>query len=124
MKITSLSINEALAEALAVPFAYIACLSHVHIGLTPETVDLAEVNEARFFGENGEIRFFRENGTMTALRITDDPQDVTIDRTHPLIKDFGAQLTERRYIHFDQDGQGYIAATRLLAWKGACGDGD
>ena len=119
MKIIALSANEALNEALSMPFAYIACLSRVYIGLTPETVNLAEVNDARFFGEDGEVRFFRENGTMTALRLTDDPQDVTIDHTHALIKSFGTQLTERRYIQFDQDGQGYIAATRLLAWEGA-----
>lgn len=119
MRITSLSIDEAMQSALAMPFAYIACLSHVHMGQTPKTVDFAEVNDGRFFGECGEIRFIRENGAMTAVWITDDAQDVTIDRTYALIKGFGSQLTERRYIQFDQDGQGYIAATRLLAWEGA-----
>lgn len=119
MKITSLSVSEALTGALAMPFAYIACLSHVYMGPTPETVDLADINEARFFGDSGEFRFFRENGVMNAVQVTDEPCDVTIDRTHALINDFGSQLTERKYIQFDQDGQGYIAATRLLTWKGA-----
>jgi hypothetical protein len=42
-----------------------------------------------------------------------------IDRESSVISPkFGKKITKRQYLAFDEDGQGYVAATRLLRWEG------
>ena len=118
MKLTALSIQDALDQAKTMPFAYIRSLSGVYVGMTPGTISLAEVMEARFFGETAEIRFLKEAAQMTALEVADGDGDITLDQRTALVQPVGSFLTKRRYILPDEDGQCSIVATRLLTLEG------
>lgn len=117
---TDLSVKEALEIGKAMPYAMFTHLSKVTLGKTPTVVSLDELIEARFFGGNGEIHIFTENGEQKAVHITDDENDSRfspIDREYTLLSNFGKKLTVRQYIDFDNEGQAYIKAVRLLGWE-------
>lgn len=117
---TDLSVKEALEIGKAMPYAMFTHLSKVTLGKTPTVVSLDELIEARFFGGNGEIHIFTENGEPKAVHITDEENDSRfppIDREYTLLSNFGKKLTVRQYIDFDNEGQAYIKAVRLLGWE-------
>lgn len=107
--------NELLQQTVQLPYAYIRELSRVHLGRTPESVDWTEVQEARFFDESREIRVLA-NGK--AIEISDGVSSEYIDEIRRVLPAFGKTLTKRNYIRYDEDGQAYICATRLLRWEG------
>lgn len=117
---TDLSVKEALEIGKSMPYAMFTHLSKVTLGKTPTVVSLDELIEARFFGGNGEIHIFTENGEQKAVHITDEENDSRfppIDREYTLLSNFGKKLTVRQYIDFDNEGQAYIKAVRLLGWE-------
>lgn len=118
MKLTALSVNDALDRAKTMPYAYIRTLSSVYVGAIPETITLDEVTEARFFGETSEVQFIRSAAEMTAMEVADEADDITVDQRTALIHPADSFLTKRRYILPDEDGQCSVAATRLLKWEG------
>lgn len=120
MKLTSLSLDEALARARTMPYAYIRTLSHVTIGTVPQTLEPEQFTEARFFGEDGEIRFCRADGALTAVALEDEADDITMDQRAQVTapRRSGLWLTKRRYVQPDEDGQMCIVATRLLKLEG------
>lgn len=122
MKLTYLSQGEAwtyLAEnAERFPYQLVRRLSAVEAGRSALPADLSQVIEARFFGPGAELRFYQAEDALAAALVEDEPGDVTIDRTVRLLPQFGAALTRRQYIAFDEDGQGYVQVTRLVDWKG------
>lgn len=118
MKLTALATDAALERAKTMPFAYIRSLSGVYVGMTPKSLSLEGVTEARFFGETAEIRFLREAEQMTVLEVADETEDITLDQRTKLVQPAGSFLTKRRYILSDEDGQCSIAATRLLKLEG------
>ena len=80
------------------------------------------MTEARFFGPEAELRFYLEHGALAATLAEDEPGDAAIQREVRLLPKFGRTLKQLQYIAFDQDGQGYVALTRLAAWEGGGGD--
>lgn len=116
-----LTVQEALELGKTMPFAYIARLSEVWIGTTPESLSLEELTEARFFGPDGEIRIYYDGSGLSALELRDDDKDKEeknyIDKESKPLPNFGTLLKKRQYLAFDEDGQAYVAATRLLSWE-------
>ncbi len=126
MKLTYYNQDEALAylgaHAERFPYQMVWRLSSVELGVTRSPVnDLAEVTEARFFGPDAELRFYLEHGSLAAALVEDDG-DAAIERTVRLLPRFGKTLKQLQYIAFDEDGQGYVALTRLAAWEGGGSD--
>ena len=117
MKLTALSIQDALDRAKSMPYAYVRSLSSVYVGVAPDNITLKEVTEARFFGETAEIQFLRDASGMTAVEVADEADDLTIDQRTALLCPTDGFLTKRRYILPDEDGQCNIVATRLLKWE-------
>lgn len=109
--------EQALQEALPLPYAYIRQLSGVYLGPNPLPISLDGLTEARFFGADQEIRLLDSGDGLTALKFADDGSEAVIDTWTALIPPFGRQLRKRQYIAFDPDGQAYISATRLAEWK-------
>ncbi len=119
MKITTIeNLQQALQEAKALPWAWLRYLSRMYIGENPPAVSPHELVEGRFFGENMEIRLYNDGDGLAAVKFTDEPEDVFLDTTVYLRWGFGKELRKRRYVEFDEDGQAYIACTRLVEWKG------
>lgn len=121
MKKTTLALDQALRLGLSEPYAYITRLSQVTVGPTPDVCPLEELLEARFFGPEREIRIWLEEDDFFAVSLEDEDQDDCLeDLTRPIRRAdcFGADLTLRRYVAYDADGQAYIRDTRLVAKKG------
>lgn len=120
MKRYTLELEQAVSLGLDQPYAYITRLSQVTVGPTPREFSLEELVEARFFGPDREVRIYTCEEGLQALCLEDDGQE---DYLPPLTRSirsprFGRELTLRRYLDYDADGQAYITATRLLDWKG------
>lgn len=111
--------ESALRQGLQLPFALVRSYSQVTLGKTPPSVLLDEVLEAQFFDASREIRLFRQDGTLVAVELIQEESDRYIEETLP-IEDplFGSALTVRKLLAWDEDGQTYLAATRMVSWKG------
>ena len=120
MKKYTLDIEQAVALGLAQPYAYITRLSEVTVGPTPPDFSPEELLEARFFGPDREVRIWAGETGLEAICLEDDGQDDFLDLPNREIRSarFGKELTLRRYLDYDKDGQAYICATRLVDWKG------
>ncbi len=81
------------------------------LGMDPE-----EFLEARFFSKEEEMHVFRRNGKLQAVLVDDGAFSDSIDRVYFLGGGFrktGERLRVRQYLSQDEDGQTYIALTRL-----------
>ncbi len=116
---TGLDAREALKRGAALPWALVRELSRVRLGHTPDHVDTDELLEACFFSPTEEVRLWREDGQLRAAALTEEECDLTLEERFKVENpDLGRELTVRRYIGFDGDGQAYIAASRLCGWEG------
>lgn len=119
MKTEPMDVREALDRGQALPFALVRSLSSVTLGPTPETVDLEELIEARFFSAGEEVRIFQGEAGLQAVCLSTEKEDVTIEKEHKLADPaFGESVTVRQVLDFDGDGQAYVACILLAGWKG------
>lgn len=108
---------EALAEGSAMPYAWIRRADSVFLGKNPGLTDMSGILEARFFGPDGEVRLYDDGFGMEAAWLCEEAEDSVIDSTEALLPGFGKSLRKRRILAFDEDGQAYTAAQRLLSWE-------
>ena len=119
VKVKKMEAREALERGLTLPFAWIRTLSAVALGPVPEAVDTTELLEARFFDRQEEIRLFQADNGLEAVCLTAETGDRTMEEERKLLSHrFGEYLTVCHTLAFDDDGQAYIAETRLTDWKG------
>ena len=88
------------------------------------SMDEERLIEARIFCEDKEIHIFNNDGFRAIEAIDEKSKEEENDsyyECHLLIdketdkKSFGKNLTVKRYIDFDEDGQAYISYTRLYS---------
>lgn len=75
-----------------------------------------ECYEARFFSEEGELHIFSTGSGMKAVEVKDDGKEC-IDVRYELegkFRDRGQRLIIRKNLAYDEDGQSYVANTRLV----------
>lgn len=114
-----LTVEEALQRGQKLPWAWIRSISSVSLGLKPETVDLNELLEARFFGPEEEIRIFRNGGALRAAALSAEAADKTIKRRFDIENPmFGSSITVRYTLEADEDGQMNRICTCLIGWEG------
>lgn len=104
-------------------YATVQGISEYRIGKVADLKDFdeAECIEARFFSETEEIRFFRKDDDVKAVKVSDGNADY-MDEEYVMADNFafaGKAVTVRKYIDEDEDGQVFIAATRLYKIKEA-----
>lgn len=79
-------------------------------------IDWEECMEARFFSSDRELHVFERNGKKEAVEVIDtDGQDM-ITKRYALSRKFeklGKAVLVREYLSYDEDGQTFIALTRL-----------
>ena len=81
-------------------------------------LDWDECVDTRLFSETEEVHVFRCDGDLRAVRITesdklDDSQ--YIDRCYELKGNtLGKHVIVRQYLKYDEDGQAYVALSRLM----------
>lgn len=124
MKYEPMSVRDAMAAGLQLPFALIRSLSRVTLGHTPPQIEEAELLEARFFNGAQEIRVFPGEDGLRAVRLCPEAADHAVKETCRLEnRQFGSTLTITRILDWDEDGQTYVNATCLTDWKEAEGHG-
>lgn len=84
-------------------------------------IDWKEVQEAWFFGEQGQLHIYRDEDLLSAVLIDDaELSDAhTLEKAYRLMDKFRKvtgkkMLVVKEYMDFDEDGQAYVAYTRLL----------
>ena len=120
MKTEELSVQDAIEQGMALPWALVRSLSSVTLGLTPAEVDQEELLEARFFHAEEEIRVFQVDGRLRAARLCAETKDSRIERTYQISNPkFGKRLTVSYELEADEDGQTYLSVARLVGWEAA-----
>ena len=124
MRAETMAPQEALARGRELPYALVRSLSAVTLGPTPQEIRADELLEARFFSREEEIRVFRQDGELRAAALRDADGERAVDRTYRVANPaLGTEITVRTYLDFDEDGQAYARAARLMDWKGEADHG-
>ena len=124
MKVDVLAINDALARGEKLPYLLARSLSKVTLGPAAGDLETADLTEARFFSEIEEIRIFRQDGELQAVSLREEDGELYVDHTYEISnQDFGAQITVRSCLGFDEDGKAYWSGERLVNWKGENANG-
>lgn len=112
-------IQEAYNQITQYEYALIYMISEIRLVCTKdaETLNWTECIEARFFSDDKELHIFEQDGEKVAVEVYDtgEPQDEII-KEYPLAHKFhymGKKLYVKEYIEYDEDGQAYVALTRL-----------
>ena len=114
-----MDVKAALERGKTLPWALVRTQSGAAQGPAPEAVDLAELMEARFFGPQEEIRLFPGESGFQAVRVAGEEGDEELEERRALANSrFGAAVTVRSTLGFDEDGQAYIISARLAGWEG------
>lgn len=120
MKTEYLTVEQALAQGMALPYALIREMSRVTLGPTPkEPPALDELLDARFFDGTQEIRLFHRDGGLQGACLTKEEGDACIDRPYkPENQNLGNRVVVRDFLDFDrEDGQCYIKTSCLAGWS-------
>jgi hypothetical protein len=119
-----LSVETAKRDGMALRWALVRQLSSFQMGETDSlSIDWDEVTEVRFFDESKEIRLFERNGELSAAIVSDseeDTENVTFRDVQKKLEhkgQFGFAVTIREYFAYDEDGQLYLASSRLKGWR-------
>ncbi len=119
MKRDILEPGEAVELGKALPWAFVREYSRVTLGRTADGADPEEMLEAFFFSPEKEVRLWRQGGSLHAAVLTEEAGDVYLEERYALDDPrLGREITVRKYVSFDEDGQAFIAASRLSGWKG------
>lgn len=120
MKTEQLTVKAALQMGNALPYAWIRTVSMVAIGTAPQTVDQAELIEARYFSREVEVRIFRDGDTLRAVSLQAEAGDHNIEETYQIANPkFGGCISVCHVIGADEDGQSGVIETRLTGWEAA-----
>lgn len=118
MKLECLTAEEALRRGRALPWALVRSLGGMSLGAVPETIETEELVEARFFDAHTEVRLFRRDGALQGAALTEEDGDNMLERVYRIENSaYGARLKLASTLEADEDGQTYIAATRICGWE-------
>lgn len=115
-----ISIDEVKSSMQNYEYAYLQMISE-HIldkVVAISSVDWDELLEGYIFNDDSQIHIYREDDELKAVILSDDIEDAhIIDRRYELAgkyKGIGNKVIIREYLKADEDGQSYIAASRLV----------
>ena len=88
------------------------------LGATPKYMETEELVEARFFDAHTEVRLFRRDGALQGAALTQEEGDNILEKAYRIENPaYGARLKMASTLMADEDGQTYIAATRICGWE-------
>ncbi len=104
------------------PFGLVYEISRVLFGRTSDMGEIKwdEVTDARFFSDTEELRYFIREGEPAAVLLSEDGDSEFFDEERTLAARFfkaGKSVTIRKYINYDEDGQAFVEASRLVSIK-------
>ncbi len=81
-------------------------------------INWEECTEAYFFDESKQVHMFLSEDGWKAIVFEEKDQLSYVDKTNEILSKFkgeGKDIVRREYLAFDEDGQTYVAYTRLVA---------
>jgi len=120
--IRQIGLAEARAQSTSYSYALLYMISGVKLCRAEGIgqIDWEECQEARFFSEGRELHVFEGEDGMKAVEVTDADGNGVIIKEFLLDNRFssvGSSVLVQEYLEYDEDGQAYVANTRL---KGIC----
>ena len=101
-------------------YALIYLISEMHLcrmkELDVDSINWPECLEARLFCENSEVHIFEtEDGRKAVLKEDDGTEDTFVKKFQMSnkFKEMGDAICVKEYLSYDEDGQVYVALTRL-----------
>ncbi|MDE6435259.1 MAG: hypothetical protein K2L07_13635 [Lachnospiraceae bacterium] len=121
-KMKTVGLMEAQAKAASYDYALLYLISEIKLCRTEmlKTINWEECQEARFFSADKELHIFEGENGMDAVEISDTGSDSIVIKEYLLDNRFasiGNSILVQEYLEYDEDGQAYVANTRL---KGIC----
>lgn len=113
-------VTDVMAEDYRIyDYGYLTFMSEVVLVKMEEhggDIDWQELIEARFFNENQELYLWRAGDSLFGRRLTETGDIDAVETAVPVMKKFcpaGGKLVIRKYIDYDEDGQAFVANTRI-----------
>lgn len=118
--ISKISIDDAKNKLTEYKYALVYGISSV---LFDTTESISEINwdeckEAYFFDEKGQLHIYESDDGLCAVQFCEPEEVKYIDKkyvTAGKYKKIAGKIIRREYIDFDEDGQMFIAYTRLVS---------
>ena len=117
-KIKHVELTEAQMQSAFFEYALLYMISEIILCKTEELtgINWDECQEARFFSEEKELHVFETESGMDAVEISDSSSLDIIIKEYLLDNRFsniGHSILIQEYLEYDEDGQAYVANTRL-----------
>ena len=118
MKKTKLEFEAAREQIDSFAYGLLYLTGGIQLAAKPQDdqIDWEECYEARFFSTNKELHLFENNGERKAILVEDEAKDAVTVRSYKLSSKYrsvGKTVQVKKYLSFDEDGQAYVALTRL-----------
>ena len=110
--------QEACQKYQEYEYALLYMMSELILSKTSEltSIDWEECLEARFFDLDKELHIFEDDGEHTAVEVVEQTQEECLVKKYQLANKFrgiGKAVCIKEYLSYDEDGQAYVALTRL-----------
>lgn len=122
-KIDEINLDKVPECAREYPYALVYLVNRILFGKAQEVlgeIEWGDCLEARFFGEERELHLFDTEGGKKALVVSDVEGGESISHEYELDKKYssaGKLLRVKKYLKQDEDGQFFVALTRLQGIK-------
>lgn len=121
MMIKKLTMEEALESISNYEHGLLYRISSVDIVSVAEmgALDTSDFQEAYFFDEKKQLHIYQADEGLAAVMITDEEgcDEHTLLKIYPITgkhNEKAKKVTVKEYLDFDEDGQVYVAYTRLV----------
>lgn len=118
--ITVEKVADVMAEDYMVyDYGYLTYMSEVVLVKMKEhevDIDWPELIEARFFNERQELYIWRSGDCLLGRRLTETGDTDAVETVIPVMKKCcpaDGKMVIRKYIDYDEDGQAFVASTRI-----------
>ena len=122
MKKTKLEYEAAREQISSFTYGLLYLTDGIRLEKNPvdNKIDWNQCYEARFFSKDKELHMFERNSGNQAILVEDGANDTVTVRGYKLSAKYssvGKTLQVKEYLEFDEDGQAYVALTRLCGVK-------
>lgn len=116
--IKPIGLADAQEQSASYSYALLYMISGVRLCRAEELgqIDWEECQEARFFSEDRELHVFEGEDGMEAVEVSDADGNGVVIKEFLLDNRFssvGRSVLVQEYLEYDEDGQAYVANTRL-----------
>ena len=117
-----MSLDDAKAQISKMKYALVYQISEVIFDKMEQIAEICweECLEGYFFDETRQVHIFTGEDGLQAVCFTEPEDAEYIDKDYKMAGKYqkiGSRITKREYLDYDEDGQVYVAYTRLVDVK-------